>query len=152
MKAKANEFKDIAIWGHPPPPYGGMTIHISRLLPRLIDENISVQMYSISKEAPNHNLVKNISKSKVKWYLRLLIGSGENTHYIVSGKPIVRFLASMLTVLRGRKVIFQIGGWSLKRNVSKGNIIKKYLTLFAIRNATVIIAVNKEIYDYAISL
>jgi hypothetical protein len=39
---------DVAIWGHNPPPYGGMTVHISRLIPKLKDAGIVYQMYSFN--------------------------------------------------------------------------------------------------------
>jgi glycosyltransferase involved in cell wall biosynthesis len=143
---------DLAIWGHPPPPYGGMTVHISRLLPKLKNGGITYRLYKLSHpDIPTNEYILNYSRSKIKWLLHLLFGQIEDVHYVMSGKANVRLVAVIIGVLRRKKIILRIGGESLINNIKKGFIYKRMLVPFALKYSSAIICVSNVIYKQAIS-
>ena len=148
--AERKSTTDIAIWGHPPPPFGGMTVHISRLLPKLKENNISYNLYSFDRR-PNEDETFQFAKN-IKWLSRMLIGNTENVHYIITVRPWVRFLAVLFGIIRKKKIILRIGGASLHRGAQSGSIIKSFMSKFAVRNASAVIGVNDDICKLAISL
>jgi glycosyltransferase involved in cell wall biosynthesis len=143
--------KNIAIWGTPPPPYGGMTVHISRLLPILRKNNISYSLYKFSNaKVPNVTENEVYNARSIRWLYRMVFGNVERVHYVITVRPWVRFVAVMFGIIRGRKIILRIGGASLKKGIAGKSRVNKLLTIIALRNASAIIGVNNEISDIAI--
>jgi glycosyltransferase involved in cell wall biosynthesis len=150
--SRKNHKADVAIWGHVPPPYGGMTVHIQRLIPKLIDAGISVQTYNFNDPDIDDNRVLNYKNRKFLWIIRLFFGKVEKVHYVISVQPIVRFISVLFGRIRNKKVILRIGGASLQKSILNGNYFMKIITRFALRNATLIIGVNKDICNIAKTL
>lgn len=136
---------DVAIWGRVPPPIGGMTMHLRRLLPYLTDAEITFQMYSIGRQTPDHPLVKQVSGNRLRWLIGLLFRECEPVHYVLSSSTVARFLASLLALFRRAEVVLRIGGESLRGSINSSNVVERLMIRFAIRNASVIIGVNQDI-------
>lgn len=154
MNIKGNKIKnaDLAIWGHVPPPYGGMTVHISRLVPKLREAGIRVQMYNLNDSDFSDENIPNYSRKKFLWFIKLLFGRIEKVHYIISVRPIVRLLAVVFGMIRNKKIILRIGGASLYRSIYQNSDFSKLISRFAIRNASAVIGVNKDICNLAVEL
>jgi glycosyltransferase involved in cell wall biosynthesis len=150
MNSKYNKIKDVAIWGTPPPPYGGMTIHISRLLPILRSENISYVLYAFHNNT--HQYENTFYAKNFSWLLRMLIGDVERIHYVITVRPWLRFFAVLFGLVRRRKVIIRIGGSSLKKVMNTRLPINKYMSVFTVRYASAVIGVNNDICQLAIAL
>jgi glycosyltransferase involved in cell wall biosynthesis len=150
MMQKNNNIKDLAIWGHPPPPFGGMTVHISRLVPKLQENNISYNLYSFNRQPMENEDIK--YANNIKWLWRLISGNVENVHYIITVRPWVRFIAVLFGQLRKKKIILRIGGASLHKGAIKGSSVTKYISKYAVRNASAVIGVNDDICRLAIEL
>jgi glycosyltransferase involved in cell wall biosynthesis len=143
----------IAIWGHGPPPYGGMTVHISRLIPKLRDARISYQLYNFSSKYKGDESVINYSGLfLIFWFLRLYFWKTPHVHYVLTVRSSIRFLATLAGVIRKKKVIIRIGGASIYKGLYKGALIDHFFTQFAVKHAAAIIGVNKDICQLAISL
>jgi len=150
--SRINKTADVAIWGHIPPPYGGMTIHIKRLIPRLRDAGISVQTYNLNDPEFKDPSVPNFANKKFLWLLRLLFRRTEKIHYVISVRPFIRFVAVLFGKIKRKKVILRIGGASLYKSIYGTSGVLQYFSLFALRNADAVIGVNKSICDLAISI
>jgi glycosyltransferase involved in cell wall biosynthesis len=135
----------LGIWAHIPPPYGGMTVHVSRLLPILEEHDISYQMYSFDKVKINNNKIYYVRERPIKWLFRILFGQIEDIQYVFTTRTLVRFLAVIIGKVRRKKIILRIGGESLKKSLNSSIFVGRYLSKFAIRNATAIIGVSMEI-------
>jgi hypothetical protein len=138
----------IAFWGSPPPPIGGMTVHIQRFSSLLISEGVKVIMYNFSKEKSVIDNVKNVN-SILMWYLSLIFLKSPKIHYVITTNSKVRFLATMLSIIRLKKVIIRVGGHSLKNSINRGGL-DKYLNIVALKLCFGFIGVNKEICDIAV--
>ena len=143
---------EVAIWGHRPPPFGGMSVHIERLMPVLRQAGISVQGYSVAMRSGEHGDVRQVSERRLRWYAGLLLGRCEAVHYVLGGRSVTRFLASLLGVIRNRVVILRVGGESLESTGLKGGWVSRWMTRFAIRHAAAIIGVNPRICAVACQL
>lgn len=148
MKNKA-VYGDLAIWGTPPPPFGGMTVHISRLLPVLRQENVSYVLYTFRKiRIHDENAIYVYS---IKWFWRICFGRVEDIHYVLTQRTWVRFLAVLFGIIRNRKIIIRIGGASLNKSLNK-SIITRLMSRFVVKHAASVIAVNQKISNLAIQM
>jgi hypothetical protein len=142
-----NNSKTIAFWGAPPPPIGGMTVHIQRFSNLLKKDNWAVVFYNLG------NLKETKSAfgaffSLLKWYLSLVFLPSSRVHYVITTRSYVRFLASVLTVIRGKKVILRVGGRSLENSIENGGL-GKLLTIWSLKLCSAFIGVNKDICKLA---
>lgn len=143
---------DVAVWGHPPPPYGGMSVHIERLVPKLNNEGIKVQMYNLSDFDYYSPHVRNYSNNKFAWITRLLFKHTEKVHYVLSVRPVVRLLAVLYGMFRKKKIILRIGGASLHKSVYGNSKYLNFISKLALQNADAVIGVNKDICEIALKL
>jgi glycosyltransferase involved in cell wall biosynthesis len=143
---------DIAIWGRVPPPIGGMAIHVERLLPYLERAGLSVRMYSLQRSGPAHPLVTDVSRHRIIWFLRLLLGRSAPVHYVLGGRALTRFAAGVLAAARGKQIVLRVGGESLRRTGIAGGPMARWATRFALRRAAAVIGVNAEICGVARTL
>jgi glycosyltransferase involved in cell wall biosynthesis len=144
--------KDVAIWAHIPPPFGGMTVHVSRLITKLDENNLSYQMYSFDRYINHRRDIYYVRQNIAKWFIRLLFGNIENIHYVFTTRVWVRLLAVIIGRTRGKVIILRIGGQSLQKSISTKNLFLKYMSIIAIRYATIVIGVNEEICKFVIEL
>jgi len=143
---------DVAVWGKPPPPYGGISVHISRLIPVLQKSNVSFQLYNLTLPQTNHKFVKDYSNKILLWFLKLYIGRSEKVHYLFTVKTSVRFFAVLFGLIRKRKIILSIHGASLHKSVLSGSVINRLMAKISVRYADVVIGVNTDICEMAIKL
>jgi len=149
---KKSHRADVAVWGRIPPPIGGMSVHLRRLLPHLTKSGITVQMYSVGRVTPEHPEVRQVSDHRIDWYLHLLFGQCEPIHYVFSDDTLARFAASLLSFLRGTKVILRVGGEPLFSAFHSKSFLERFMIKFAIRQASVIVGVSESICAFASSL
>ena len=81
------------------------------------------------------------------WYLSLWVCSSPQIHYVITTRPHIRFLASLITLI-GKKVILREGGRDLER-ISQKNYFYKVLNILSLKLCTSFIGVNKEICSFA---
>ncbi len=139
--------KNIAFWGVSPPPIGGMTVHIGRLSRFLMNNNWAVCMYNFYLPLRDEKHIVNVESQWV-WYLKLLLGKSPSIHYVISTKGHIRFLAAILGLLRGKKVILRVGGQSLEDALNSGGI-SKWLNILALKLCACFIGVNDQICKLA---
>jgi glycosyltransferase involved in cell wall biosynthesis len=147
-----NKINDLALWGKPPPPFGGISIHILRILPALEENNITYQMYNFNHRRSNNPKVVNYSGKIILWFLKLFLGKSEKIHYIVTTKNGVRFLAVLFGIIRRKIIILSIHGASLHKSIQSRSLVTRLIAKYSVRYADVIIGVNSEICKLAINL
>lgn len=126
-----------------------MTVHVSRLIPILEANGIVAQAYSVVQYGPEHPLVIEVAHRRLRWFLGMLFGRSERLHYVLGGRAVTRFAASLLACLRRKKVILRVGGRSLASSGLEGSMIRRWMTRFAVRHASAIIGVNPTICELA---
>ncbi|MBO3699747.1 glycosyltransferase [Roseivirga sp. E12] len=135
------------IWGSPPPPLGGMSVHISRLEVYLAAKGIDCVKHNFRGNIHPDPTVVNVS-SFASWYLKVLFNRKIRVHYVITSNYFVRFLAAMLAFVAGKRVIIRVGGESLEKAMEVGGFAR-LLSKFALRYCTKFIGVNEEIVAIA---
>lgn len=140
--------KNIAIWGAPPPPLGGMTVHVMRLATFLRNNGVEVSLFDFTGVKKDFDGIIPV-KFPLFWYLKLLFSSHEkDVHYVITTRTSIRFLAVLFGLLRKRKVIIRVGGESLLVAL-QGGILNNIGTKFALKHCAAFIGVNKDISNLA---
>jgi glycosyltransferase involved in cell wall biosynthesis len=142
-----NNINKLAIWGQPPPPIGGMSVHISRLIQHLEREKIDYKMYSFQPHPPGNDKIFYVRKNIFRWIYTLIIGPTEKVHYVLSRKSWVQVLIIIIGKIRKRKIIFRVGYYGLLNNVDNGSLLKNTAMKFAFKNAAAVIGVSEELCD-----
>ena len=136
----------VAFWGTPPPPIGGMTVHLQRLIKKIELEELEYIMYNFNNHEYESHRIINVRK-KVFWYFGLYFNKNPKIHYVISTRTMIRFLAVIFGKLRNKKIIIRVGGESLANSMK--SFWQKIFSKYAIRNADIFIGVNKDIHDLA---
>lgn len=144
---KKNNKKRIVFWGAPPPPIGGMTVHIFRLSNHLRSSGWDCKYYDFKNPMKIHDKNRIPVNNLVFWYLSLWFSTSPKIHYIITTRPLIRFLSSLL-VIRGKKVVIREGGGSLERE-SKAGISGWIMNAIALRLCSAFIGVNSDICKFS---
>lgn len=138
-----NNKKRIVFWGAPPPPIGGMTVHIFRLSKHLINSGWDCKYYDFKNPSKTNDKNRIPVNNLILWYLSLWFSNTPKIHYIITTRPVIRFLSSLL-VIRGKKIVIREGGGSLERE-SKAKISGWIMNAIALRLCSAFIGVNSDI-------
>ncbi len=134
----------IAIIGPYPPAYGGISVHIQRVLQHLEAEEIEVDFYcetEVSTVKCGHRVYDFAGARKVGGLWRLLRGGYDLIHQH-SPSPRLRVVLGILAML-GARVYLHVHGASLK-DTTRGSSLIGWLTRKALRHCHVL-ADNAEI-------
>jgi len=124
--------RPILIIGRTPPPFGGVTTHVSRLLQALKDNDLPFEHAELSSR---HLL-------KVIWFL--LYGKHKLVH-IHSSNQYACLLVALLCRVTGKKLIMTIHG-----DIVQGYTpLKRFLLLRAMKLSSLTITLNESSYNYA---
>lgn len=140
----------VNIIGPFPPPHGGISVHIKRMMLYLINNNIEVSIYNESKNYSKNS--KNIIyiENYRKFLFKILSLKGDIIHFHTISKKI-RILMGLFGVLN-KKVILTIHGESLHDQLEESNWVSKKLLLFSMKKINKIICVNSNTINELISL
>lgn len=128
----ANAGSPILIIGRTPPPFGGVTVHVSRLLQALKDHALLFEHAELSSK---HLL-------RIIW---LLLHGNHTVVHIHSSNQYACLLAALLCRVTGKKLIMTIHG-----DIIHGYPpFKRFVLLRAMKLATITITLNESSYDYA---
>lgn len=138
----------IAIVGHVPPPYGGISVHIGRLVDRLARAGFNYRLYDTRRHSDDKLHIVPGQKN-VAWFAKFLLTTPEQVIHIHSNRVSAILMASWFTRLRGRKLIVSMHSeqamrWYRKRPDSPG---RKLLRRAILRVAHVI-CVNVNISNW----
>jgi glycosyltransferase involved in cell wall biosynthesis len=113
---------DLAIIGGFPPPFGGVTTHVQRLLPLLRDRGVSFRVYNAVSESESPPDVVSVASKRRLWLPWFLLRCTEKAIYILSDRIGVWFIAVCIGSVRGKKLALRLrnsvladiavrGGW-----------------------------------------
>jgi len=136
---------DVAVWGALPPPYGGKTVHIARLIPALLSAGFTVRVYDLVARGRSDPMVQHFGRRPLRWFLHLMGPQTPRCHYVVGEHPLTLLLATLTKLVRRRKVILCGGGASLERNAIKRSALVRWVTRLAVRHADAYIGASARI-------
>ncbi len=148
MKKNIINKTKVAYFGPYPPPYGGVQIHIQRLIPVLKSHNIDSEIYDICYQIKKD---KNNLQPEVNNWIKFFKLKNTLVHIHNSEMNLLRvFPLVMLLKMRGNRIIMTYH--SLNENISMYNFFKKRLTQFHLHFVDRIIAVNLLIKNNLMTL
>ena len=148
--SELNNTRSMALIGPYPPPYGGVSVHIQRLMPFLEKENINYVIYNLGHKGVPYSessipKVINIKYPKL-WIIWYFFFSKEyliHNHY---SYWIMAVISGLMSVI-GKKMVITIH----TKEFFNDNRLKRKLIVFALKKYSLIIAVNKNIKNLCLS-
>ncbi len=140
-----SRWPEIAIIGAYPPPYGGISVHLQRLLQRLDTRGDDYILYNArsSSERPPH--VKSISKNKYWWYLGFCLRHRCRIVHLLSENWPSRVLFGLAACIRPGKYVLSLQGQITPDMLKKGGIIRSWLTRWLLHRMDAVIACHPDI-------
>ncbi len=142
----------IGLIGSCPPPYGGVTVHIQRLMKKLDDYSIDYVLYDIlggQRDQKDHHII-HIHHPKL-WILKYFFsGTTEIIHNHTTdwrGQVLVGLMGFL-----GKKTISTLHSERLVKSWKDYNVIKRKIIQIALQSTTSLIVVNANIRDFCLSL
>jgi len=142
----------IGLIGSCPPPYGGVTVHIQRLMKKLDEHNIDYVLYDIlggQRDRKDTRIIR-IHHPKL-WILKYFFsGSSEIIHNHTTdwrGQVLVGLMG-----LLGKKTISTLHSERLVKSWKDYNGIKRKIIQLALQSTTSLIVVNARIREFCLSL
>ncbi|MBN1347414.1 MAG: glycosyltransferase family 4 protein [Phycisphaerae bacterium] len=139
---------DLAIIGPVPPPYGGVTIHLKRLLPHLDRAGVDYIVYNISPEPTSNERIVPVGEGGRGWFVRYLRKGREPVVYVHSSRWDVWAATWWLSRVRGKSVVIALHTDSLRRLWPVRPWWYRRMVLAAFRRAKSLVAVNEHIRDF----
>lgn len=145
---------DLAIVGPIAPPYGGVSIHLKRLVAHLDRAGVDYIVYDISsegsrvKEEQYGERLKSVGPRGAGWLIRYLFGAREPVIYVHSSRWDVWAATWLLSRIRGKTVIIAVHTDSLRRLWPVRGRLARRSVIAAFRAAKRLVAVNSHIRDF----
>jgi glycosyltransferase involved in cell wall biosynthesis len=139
---------DLAIIGGLPPPYGGVSIHLKRLLAHLDREGINYHLYDTGERDRASERITPVGRRGSKWFLGYLLRAREPVIFVHSSRWDIWAATWWLSRVRGKAVILAIHTDSLRRLWPRRSRLAKRAVAAAFRAARAIMAVNSHVRDF----
>lgn len=147
----ARRSEALALIGVYPPPYGGVSIHIKRMVEYLAGSGFDFVLYNTGPEPLEHEKVVNIGWSLAR-VIQVMLGSRHRLVHMHTGRWWVRVLLSHLARLGGKRMIFTAHSYAFCQEFTQGNRLRRWLVKRSLRQAAAIIAVNQLIREELLRL
>lgn len=133
----------IAIIGRIPPPYGGVSVHIYRLLERLKAEKLPHTFYQLDSNTANDLPIIIHVLRGVKLFCQLAV-SNHSLYHLHMSNPMGVILGGGLTKVCKKDVCFSLHGEGILNDIQNKNILLSYALKLSIRSADHIFAINPD--------
>jgi len=131
-----------------PPPYGGVSVHIQRLLPHLDRAGIDYHLYDTGERGVATARVTPVGDRGWKWFFRYLLFGREPVVFVHTSRWEMWAATWWLSRVRGKSVVIALHTDSLRRLWSVRSRIARRAVVAAFRSARALMAVNSHIRDF----
>ena len=142
----------LAILGPVPPPYGGIAVHVERLIPYLEREGIDFVVYNTGGPTQAPGTIESVAKRKKWWFFRYLLTAREPVVYMLNVKWQALLGTWALSRLRGKKVVLSLQGDDLRVILDSGSLLVRNMLLRTFHAATHVVVASQHLYDHLMSL
>ncbi len=138
--------KKLAIYGPYPPPIGGVSVHIKRMVPYLDEANIDYTIFNFGFKNTK-NVVA--TKKSIFWYPKIFLSKKYELFHFHQIFFFEYFFYFLFSFVYGRKIILSIHA----ERVLFYSSIKKKIVLFLLKNTQKlqVVSVSKNLDDFFIS-
>jgi glycosyltransferase involved in cell wall biosynthesis len=145
-----NRRATLAIIASYPPPNGGVSVHVRRLLPLLESSGLSYRVYNAVTESDDPPRVISVRRSRRLWMLRYALFGREPVVYVFSDRLSVWVITGFMAALRGKRVIVRLRNSVLPDLLDDSQRARRALASWAMRRMTAIVAVSESLASAAI--
>jgi glycosyltransferase involved in cell wall biosynthesis len=132
----------VAIIGVYPPPYGGVSVHVQRLLARCLEGDIRCVVFDHGRHAKKVENVYNLGR--VRSWLRFLFSGQDIVHVHTSSiNWIIAAVFFCLAKIKGAKYVLSYH--SLRESEKDFGVIGRRMMRFILKSAAYCIAINSDI-------
>ncbi|MCK4788982.1 MAG: glycosyltransferase family 4 protein [Desulfobacteraceae bacterium] len=146
MTSDSGSKAKVAIVGIHPPPYGGVGIHLKRVLPYMEEAGIDYVMYNTGLSKISRPNVVNVGWS-IRWLISLMFMCPHKILHFHTSRWVARVLAAFIHKFGRCDIIFTAHGASLVKSITSKNPIKRLLCRWALRQTRFVIATNVYIKE-----
>jgi glycosyltransferase involved in cell wall biosynthesis len=153
MTARAHNPDDpiVAIVEALPPPYGGVSTHIDRLLRRLDEEKIPYRLYdTLGRSFPERSAIP--GGKSAGWVVRFLLTFPEAVVHFHSARPLLMIGARTLLPLRHRRMIVSFHSERPLRWYREADPLRQAAYRWAMRGVAHSFSANQRITDWLIEM
>jgi len=151
LRHKQNDLNAVAILTGFPPPYGGVGVHVDRLIDIAMAEGVPYRVYDrLGKTIPERKITA--SGSTARAFLQLLITLKERVVHLHNNGIIALVVAISILSWRSKTVLLTIHSQKPMRNHEKACRLIRYLFETRLRKVNRIFAVSTEIADGLIGM
>ena len=138
----------IGIIGTCPPPYGGVTVHIQRLMKKLDELNIDYVLYDIFgvKRENKENRIVCIKHPKL-WIIKYFLSPHNEIIHNQTTDWRGQIIVGLMGLL-GKKTISTLHSEKLIKSWKDYNVIKRKVIQIALKSTTILIVVNSDIRNF----
>jgi glycosyltransferase involved in cell wall biosynthesis len=137
----------IAFIGSLPPPIGGFTIILERLIARLKENGFDFIVYDLLNKRVIRQDGSNVKiKSCLWWLLKYVLFAREDLICCYYSDWRLRIAIGLMTLLR-KKTLISIGGQSLNDSITNAGRLKRKMITFSLRRYSFVIAHNTVISE-----
>ncbi len=141
----------VAIIGRVPPPYGGVSVHLTRLLAQLEATELPVTLYDLSGKAdPSRRVVP--GARSLRWFLRFLLTCTEAVVHLHTNRMWMMAAAAWVVGVRSRKLVVTLHSSTPMRWYQQVGPVRRWLWRISLVRAAHIICVNEELKEWLLTL
>jgi glycosyltransferase involved in cell wall biosynthesis len=145
------EAATLAILGSYPPPYGGVGMHVLRLMPMLEARGVRCRVYNATSDVGDGERVVPVFRRRRRWLASYLFTAREEAVYLMSDRLAAWAVAGLLTRWRGKRTLIRLrnaavpdwiisGGWRMR------------LARYSLRRVSGVVCVSRRLMEAAKSL
>ena len=148
MKNRISPMRDrheVVLIGPFPPPYGGISVHLNRLISYLKQTKFNYILYNTFSESECEKSVISVRKNRLLWYIKFAFFHRSQIVHLHSPNWIARLIFAIMARLRSGKYIISIQGRSISEASKNSFSTRGRLTVWMLKQMDTIIACNDEI-------
>lgn len=143
--------KKVAILSSIGPPWGGVGVHIKRLLHRLKARDISYVMYDqLGKNIPSLNIVA--SNRSLSGFIKFVFNVEEEIIHLHTSNPYALLFLAMILKHRKKKIVATLHNQNIINSFNAMANIAEMVICRLLLNIDHIICVNNNIYSFIMSI
>lgn len=142
---------DLAIVSAYPPPYGGVSVEVQRLMPLLDKRGVRYVIYNAGSRSGDGVGVVPVSGWRGTWLVRYMLTGKEPAIYLMSGRLAAWVLGAMTARLRRKRILVQLRNAALPDWIAR-SWWRRALAGFALRRMNRVVCVSRRLVDAARSV
>jgi glycosyltransferase involved in cell wall biosynthesis len=143
---KSAKWPKIAIIGCYPPPYGGISIHLERLVRFLSSKKADFKLFNTLSDSQKPEHIISVAKFKYRWYLKFLLFHKCRIVHLCSPNRFGRILFAIMARLKPKNhYIYSIHGRHISDALKPKSSIKARINRWSLRQMDMVIACNDHI-------